>query len=211
MRFAAAIVAVLVCSSVYAATPNAAIDPSANYFKIDMTRPPPPPAPVYVLNWPDVQAVAGTVSVDNLPAVQAVGGTVNVSNLPLDADGAVRVTSAPAKQMVCQELLTEPMIVAEATLLPAVVNVDGFQNIGITVAPGYGEVTMEPFYRWSPDSNFMPVVDARIGVGTGGPFVCSGWGNRLLVCPTSGGDVRVQLADNAGAARTLTSVRVCHG
>ena len=61
-----------------------------------------------MLNFPDVQAVEGTVSVDNLPAVQTVGGTVNVgnlptvqtvggsvavSNLPLDAGGALRVTA----------------------------------------------------------------------------------------------------------------------
>ena len=38
--------------------------------------------PVNVQNFPDPQAVTGTVEVGNLPAVQEVTGTVAVSNLP---------------------------------------------------------------------------------------------------------------------------------
>ena len=40
------------------------------------------------------------VTVTNWPAVQTVGGTVNIGNLPLDGAGAVRISSAPPKQMV---------------------------------------------------------------------------------------------------------------
>lgn len=49
--------------------------------KIDATlKPPPPPTNVNVLNFPEVQTVAGTVSVENLP---------------LDVDGSVRVKCGP--------------------------------------------------------------------------------------------------------------------
>ena len=42
----------------------------------------PPVSRVEVLNFPNPQAVAGTVNVGNLPAVQSVDGAVEVSNLP---------------------------------------------------------------------------------------------------------------------------------
>lgn len=107
MRFAFVPFVVFAASLTFASDPSATIDPSAAYYKIDMSRPPAPPTPVYVVNFPDTQAVSGTVSVDNLPAVQpvsgtvavsnlpavqTVGGNVAVSNLPLDAGGALRLS-----------------------------------------------------------------------------------------------------------------------
>src|SRR5437867_861476 len=62
------------------------------------------PAKVQVVNFPNPQSVAGSVSVSNLPvdqngqvmvsfpATQSVGGTISVSNLPLDGSGRLRVT-----------------------------------------------------------------------------------------------------------------------
>ena len=47
---------------------------------------------VVVVNFPPVQAVDGTVSVDNFPTTQDVVGSVQVSNLPVDTDGRVMVT-----------------------------------------------------------------------------------------------------------------------
>jgi len=94
MKIALAAVAVLFSSFTLASGQTTTIDPTVAPPKTAMTKTPPQPASVNVLNFPEVQAVAGTVSVDNLPAVQAIGGTVNVGNLPLDAEGAVRVAGA---------------------------------------------------------------------------------------------------------------------
>jgi len=94
MRFAFIPVVLLAASFTLAATPTATADATVAPNKLDVSKPPPPPSSVNVLNFPEVQAVEGTVAVSNLPAVQTVGGTVNVGNLPLDADGAVRVAGA---------------------------------------------------------------------------------------------------------------------
>jgi hypothetical protein len=60
-----------------------------------MLAAPAKPTQVEVTNFPAVQPVSGVVNVGNLPAVQSVAGTVAVGNLPLDADGNLRVASAP--------------------------------------------------------------------------------------------------------------------
>lgn len=95
MRFVFVTFVVLTASFTFATTPTATVDPEAALNKIDMSRPPPPPAPVYVLNFPETQAVEGTVAVSNLPAVQTVGGTVSVGNLPLAEDGSLRIKIQP--------------------------------------------------------------------------------------------------------------------
>ena len=177
--------------------------------KIDaMLKPPPPPTDVNVVNFPETQAVTGTVSVDNLPAVQTVGGTVNVGNLPLDADGAVRVTGAPAKQMVWYELLPGPMAVEPGAVdFPQIVNVDGFSSIGFSVSPARQDIGISFVSRWAPDDDFRAVADAKMGFSTYGAFECGGTARLRLVCPlTAVGDVRVMVY--ASTPTTLTSVRV---
>jgi len=109
MHFIFVPIVILAASFSIVAAQSANIDPTPAPYKIDMMQ---RPTPVYVLNFPEVQTVQGTVAVSNLPAVQtvggsvavtnlpavqAVGGTVNVANLPLDADGALRVGSSTGR------------------------------------------------------------------------------------------------------------------
>src|SRR5258706_3760156 len=100
MRFAACLLAVVAFTNSYAQN------------KIDaMLKPPPPPTDVNVLNFPDVQAI---------------GGTVNVGNLPLADDGSLRVTSAPARQPVVVELLTQPLTIGNSRTVIGMVDTRGF-------------------------------------------------------------------------------------
>ena len=201
MRFAF-VPFVVAVSFTLAAAQTATINRPADYFRIDVTR---LALPVYVLNFPEVQTVSGTVSVDNLPAVQTVGGTVNVGNLPLDDDGALRVAGAPARQMVWYELLTEPLVIdaASTVLLPNPVSVDGFEHVGVRVVRS-GGVTLEVRIdsQWSPDEGFSPVQDSRVG------GLCAGAIEYRLVCPATGGNARVSLRNYQGAPSTISSVRV---
>jgi hypothetical protein len=191
MRFAFVPFVVLVCSSVGAATATTT-DPTVEAAKIDMTRMAPQPSSVNVLNWPETQAVSGSVSVDNLPAVQTVGGTVNVGNLPLDTDGAVRVTSAPPREMVWYELLNGPIQAncgTQCSELPTIVNTTGYSRIGIQIRwnDQGGTVVASPVWRWVDDETFDPVADYR------GTCSFNGSGARS-VCPVAGGSLKLRVA-----------------
>jgi hypothetical protein len=203
MRTAVVPFALFVCSFTLVAAQTASVAPT-----LPVTKTAPPPTSVNVLNFPEVQAVTGTVSVDNLPAVQTIGGTVNVGNLPLDADGTLRVTSAPAKHMIWHELLTQPLEVPgfRTVTIPAIVNTDGFSFVG--VGPELSTFSVSLVTRWAADEAFSQVADARIGVNAYGPQSCGSLGNSRLVCPGTGGDVQVVLSNGYGDTRTITSVRV---
>ena len=202
MRFAACLLAVFLCSTIHAQN------------KIDLAKPPapPPPTDVNVLNWPDVQPVAGTVSVDNLPAVQTVGGTVNVGNLPLDTDGALRVTSAPARQMVMHELISEPLVLptpdptGPGTIsmdLPNIIDTSGYASVGFWLRTvGFNNTGLEPLWQWVDDESFTPWRDARSGTA----FSCSGGGENRVTCSNLGGKLRIRLYWNQ--SQTVSSVRV---
>jgi hypothetical protein len=181
MRFAYVLFAVLICSTVNAQN------------KIDaMLKPPPAPTDVSVVNFPDVQTV---------------GGTVNVGNLPLDIEGAVRVSSAPARQMVWYDLITEPISVPNNLLLPTAINTNGYSTVGVFVidnADGVADV----FWQWADDESFAPVEDSRNGFQgvNGEAYRCGGLANARFVCSNTGGNVRVRLRGSGG--RIVTSVRV---
>jgi hypothetical protein len=130
MKLAAISVAFLAASFTLVAAQTATTDPAIAPIKIDMMRPPPPPTNVNVLNFPETQAVEGTVTVSNLPAVQTVGGTVNVGNLPLDTDGAVRVASASTRAPVMFELVSAPFSVdAYGLTFPDTLDTTGYSAI----------------------------------------------------------------------------------
>jgi hypothetical protein len=186
MRFAFVLLATLAASLTLAATPSATIDPSAAYFKIDLSRPPGPPTDVNVLNFPDVQAVSGTV---------------DVGNLPLDADGAVRVTSAPApaRPVVSYELLSGPPEPTPgcqchvwfpcgcATLSPSV-DTTGYSKVGLLVRTnGVGGAQSELWWRWSDDEPFTPVLD------TTGAANLRAYEGLRLISPTLGKDVALHV------------------
>src|SRR5881296_1248004 len=63
-----------------------------------------PPKKVEVVNFPQTQNVAGTVTVSNLPAVQQ--GTVAVSNLPLDTNGNLKVAPQVGPGQAVEQYIT---------------------------------------------------------------------------------------------------------
>ena len=207
MRFAFVPIAVLAASLSLAGTPSASIDPSANYFKIDMSRPPAPPTPVYVVNFPDAQAVTGTVSVTNFPAVQIIGGTVNVGNLPLTNDGSVRVSSGATRQMVVQELLEGPLDLSGGSVeLPISIDTTGYSSVGFYIrADGptvYGYIS----WQWSDDEPFESIIDSRTG-STLTP--CQAQSGARYLCNNPGGKFKIRLqVGSYPYVATVSSVRV---
>lgn len=207
MKSAALTVAVLAASFTLAAAQSADTDPAMSYYKIDVMR---PLTPVYVVNFPEVQAVTGSVSVDNLPAVQTVGGTINVGNLPFDADGAVRVTSAPARQPVVFELLDTPGEHVQDYVLPLTVDTTGYSTVGLAVAtstPG-ADVVYNLNWNWGEGDSYGQVLDYRVAL-QGGNLCYAGHlasGRQKLHCPVVSG--RAQVVVSASAGVVFTSVKL---
>jgi hypothetical protein len=212
---------VILASITFATAQTVSIDPTVAAPEPAVTKTPPPPASVNVLNFPEVQAVEGTVAVSNLPAVQTVGGTVNVGNLPLDADGAVRVTTAAARQVVWYELLAEPIVYSSGTntsvLLPTAIDTTGYKSIAVLVRgtqadTGSSAQSFEVRRRWSDDEDFLATFDQRGGGQYGGAWLnCSGLLNARYVCPNWDGSVKIALSYFASGTPdplTISSVRV---
>jgi len=168
-----------------------------------------PPSSVYVLNFPDVQTVAGTVSVDNLPAVQTVGGTVNVGNLPLDVDGAVRVTSAPVREPVLLELAPGGIIVAgQTSYLSQVVDVTGYSKVGL-YSIGNSAYAPVPIWRWAgaPLDEFDTVVNS--GEAYNANASCQGpRSGQRLICAVSGVQLRFRLFNGSSVPVSVDSLQV---
>jgi hypothetical protein len=169
--------------------------------KIDMTKQPPQPTSVNVLNFPETQAVEGSVAVTNLPAVQTVGGTVSVGNLPLDTDGALRVTSAcptaPPLQARYVDLLPNgPVIIQPGeSFVSEIVDARGYTRFGIDLA-GQG-VSAVTEWTWSNINELFSIVaDPRNGTYEdkcqGTPLVNGGQRFRL-VCLVSGEQMRFKV------------------
>ena len=211
MKLAAVTVAALAASISLVAAQSATIDPAAAAPKIDVTKTAPPPTSVNVLNFPEVQPVTGTVSVDNLPAVQTVGGTVNVGNLPLDADGAVRVSSAPAHtgQLVWYELLDAPVDLCnvDPITMERSVNTDGYSMVSVrAVVAGNTSLNFEPVWQFVDGEDFLRVADSRDGL-----VPCMGSAQTRLVCRNFGGNVKVRVNGTLNCTPyppLLTSIRV---
>ena len=212
MKIALAAVAVLFSSFTLASGQTTTIDPTVAPPKTAMTKTPPQPASVNVLNFPEVQAVAGTVSVDNLPAVQAIGGTVNVGNLPLDAEGAVRVAGACPTTPPLQARYVD-LIGGTLTLGPfqdfvsAAVSTAGYQHVGFLYEGEVGQTYFE--WSWVTDNEwFSMVADARNGADLG---PCQSRGETPLrqVCVVSGSWVRIKLLGHTGpVSRTVNALGV---
>lgn len=172
--------------------------------KIDLSKPPqpPPPADVFVLNFPDVQGVAGTVSVDNLPALQTVGGTVNVGNLPLAEDGAVRVAGAcpatppPLEARYINLIPGGPLTMGPREVVyTEPVDARGFSRVGMVASGWLLGVIVE--WTWANfEALYGPVADPRNGnLQTS----CSGFATNgdtstvKQVCVVSGEQVRLRI------------------
>ena len=196
MKLAAAIVAILACSNSYAATPSATTDPALNEQKVAMSKPTTSPTDVNVVNFPAVQAVAGTVS---------------VGNLPLGADGAVRVTSgcAPSRQTQYVSLIDGPVTIPAGTIgfVTDSVETAGFSRIGILVEGDVSWLDTRIEWGWGgTPERFGPVNDNRnVGdPGISGPRcqLVAGWGNPTYqehtICVVSGHRVRLNLDNRDG-------------
>ena len=206
MRFAYVPFVVLAASFSLIAAQTANIEPTPSPIKIDLMQ---RPTPVYVLNFPEVQTVEGTVTVSNLPAVQAVGGTVNVGNLPLGDDGSVRVSAGPTRPQVMYELLSEPLtITAYGSVQLPTVQTGGYTTVGIYSA-GDG-ATLNPEWRWAADEDFEKVNDYRAGYDgqRGGSANCFTYVGSRVLCSNLGGELRITLQGNGYTSGTVTSVRV---
>jgi len=186
MKLAAAIVAILACSNSYAATPSATTDPALNEQKVAMSKPPTSPTDVNVVNFPAVQAVAGTVS---------------VGNLPLGADGAVRVNSgcATSRQTQYVSLIDGPVTIPAGTTgyVTASVETAGFSRIGILVEGEGANARIEWGWGGTPE-RFGSVDDRRNGIGTGGALerycqAISYGSSARTICVVSGDRVRLAL------------------
>jgi hypothetical protein len=201
MRFACFPFVIFAASFSLAAAQSASIHPPVDPIKIDLMQ---RPAPVYVLNFPEVQPVSGTVSVDNLPAVQTVGGTVNIGNLPLDDAGAVRVGSGPARQPVLLELLSGPLTLNPGTtFVSQPVDTTGYSQLGLRFEGNYYNVSTE--WRWKDDDSFGPVNDARNG---NDPLCQVGNPNYRRICAVSGVEVRLVTTNTAQVPIHYSSLKV---
>jgi hypothetical protein len=177
MRFAYVLFAVFVCSTVNAQN------------KIDATlKPPPAPTDVNVVNFPDVQAV---------------GGTVNVGNLPVDADGAVRVTSAPATPgaQARYVVLFEGDLATPTwpdAVYTAAVDTKGYSKIGIEMqgATSYGTVQ----WGWGTAPARFGWVSENADVDASHQNQCINYYGRggRVICPVQGDSVRFALSSPLG-------------
>ena len=182
MRFAAVSVAGFVCSNIYAQN------------KIDaMLKPPPPPTDVNVLNFPDVQAV---------------GGTVNIGNLPLADDGALRVTSADTRQPVLIELAPGGVTVeSQSTYISPIVDVAGYSRVGFHSTGNWYVPT--PMWRWAgaPADDFGTVMNS--GETHDANASCAAPQNdQRLICSVSGVQLRFRLFNYSAVPVRIESLRV---
>jgi hypothetical protein len=164
---------------------------------------------VSVDNLPAVQSVAGTVSVDNLPAVQNVAGSVSVSNLPLDGDGAVRVSTIPARQRVLIDLLPSPVDIGpSAVYVSPTIAMSGYSKFGyvITAIPASSIDSVVPQWRWGDSDYFHPVANGA----NPAPPDCSysPWGySQWKICAVSGEEMQLLITPH-GTDMHIESVKV---
>ena len=186
---------VLICCAVHAATPTATIDPTVTPNKTDQMRPPPPPTNVNVLNFPETQAVEGTVAVSNLPAVQTVGGTVNVGNLPFDPHGNLRVSTAPPRQPVLVEMLTETIrIDPQTSFVSPTLDTTGYSHVGFRFEGT--QIAAEIRWRWHDSQTFEQVYDVRNGALASS---CVAWApTGRMVCAVSGEELQLVITNPYG-------------
>ena len=181
MRFAFVPFAVLAASLTFAAP----ITPTAPLIRSELVPasfPWPWPLPVQyvtVTNWPDVQPVSGTV---------------NVGNLPLDAGGAVRITSAPARQPMLVDLLTgEVDIDCSTPFVSPVQDVRGYSRAGVRL-DGSSSLVGTIEWRWEGDAPgaFIPVFNSSDNYsgqyGQCGSNIVSDHGT---ICGVSGVELRI--------------------
>jgi hypothetical protein len=190
----------------------------------DMTR---LPLFVNVMNWPETQAVVGSVSVDNLPAMQTVGGTVNlgnlptvqpvsgtvtVGNLPLTEDGSIRVSAGLAQSpqhVVMCELMPYYTPFSNFVALPPGIETIGYRAVAdsVTVPPG-GNIAVQLYWQMTPDDDFRETHGAM--PGSEGMNDCGRYGdmfsNGRYICANYGGRPGIVL--HQGNSDAATSVRL---
>jgi len=170
----------------------------------------PGPGPVPVLyvsvtNFPAVQPVSGMVNVGNLPTLQTVGGTVNVGNLPLDTGGAVRVTTAAARQPVTIELVSPPVTLQNAQVPLGIVDTRDFSSISyFPQASGDAGLYAYPYWRWNDDEPFTVVWDLR-GTDNGCRSELYFGGSNRVTCRVQGTQLQIAVRSLAFPSSTLTS------
>lgn len=164
-------------------------------------------SPVEVVNFPQVQGIAGAVTVSNLPPVQEVQGMVAVNSLPLDAGGNLRVALA--------SVVPASLFVKVADALP----IGAAQAVGTDPISVTGWNNVQVFFRASFDPqpqtclNLMP----QFGDGTvfasapwSGPGLCSGPGPQIASIaggPVLGPDLRF-IVNGSGLSTTTIEVWV---
>jgi len=154
------------------------------------------------------QPAVAPVLVTNFPAVQTVGGTVNVGNLPLDADGAVRVTGAPAGQPVLVEAIPGGVTIESGTHYTSPsVSTSGYSWVGFRATGNWAGPEIE--WRWpgTGADDFGMVRDNR----NGPQAACQGVGigtNERIVCAVSGVEVRFHLYNAALVPVRLESIQL---
>ena len=175
---------------VLAASLTLAAAPIAEYYKLDLSR---PPTPAYIVNLPDTRVVSGTV---------------NAGSQPFYADGAVGVTTVPVStsQPVLLELLVDPIVLGSEPTVIGTLDTRGFSSISF-LALSNSAVSLFPKWRFSDDEPFGEVHDVRPSQGKCWNFVESGYGDRVT-CGVGGPQLELSIASNSGKQTTVTSVRV---
>ncbi len=134
----------------------------------------PPVRPVEVVNFPDPQNVAGTVSVSNLPSVQSVSGTVEIGNLatvqevsgqidvgnfPTTAEGSLLVAPASITHQVFEllssEIVLEPFDSWESVTFDATQFTRMSLKVLTSQIPGYTQFSCDTLWQWTMDDDFF--------------------------------------------------------
>jgi hypothetical protein len=132
-----------------------------------------------------------SVEVVNFPPVQSVAGTVSVDNLPLDDAGAVRVSTPPAGVPVLVQL--DPVSIAPGdTFVSVTVNTAGYSRIGLSVV-GVGPLPVTREWRWKDDDVFGPIADS--GNGPNSDYCVNGSASTRTICKVSGDEFRVSITN----------------
>lgn len=165
--------------------------------------------PVEVSNFPATQQVAGTVSIDNLPATQQVEGTVSVGNLPAvqQVTGTVNENEASGGLYMQYVTGTGPgFVTVELPSRNAVVKAQ--MSVWIIVEPGdvpfaflylQGSAGDDGYYQtYVPMSLSTSVgsLDIYSGEFPQPLYMAIGYGGRLFVQTTKGGQVTANIAMN---------------
>jgi hypothetical protein len=201
--------------AVFAILTLAAVTVGAQLDEATIAAPPAKPQPVEVLNFPDPQNVAGTVSVDNLPPVQPISGTVDVGNLPIDGDGAVIVSSTAATPSynVIDLLSSETWFDFGDDLYFGPYDTTEYNLVGLRIqnggCEGSGELRVFLQWRWSEDQSFMlpTSYDPRYGAGASHSVYVQ-YNRPVLFAPIQGTEMRIWIQAGCDIGQSINHLSV---